>query len=595
MSIIVQKFGGTSVATAEKILAAAQRAVDAKRKGHQVVMVISARGQKTDELVDLANEISDNPPAREMDMLLATGEQEAVALVAMAIQELGEPAVSLTGAQIGVLTDNTFTKARIKKISTERMRKALDSGKIVVAAGFQGIDEDFNITTLGRGGSDTTATALAAVLQAEECEIYTDVEGIFTTDPRIVKNARKLSRISYDEMLELTSLGGGKMHSRSIEFAKKYRVRLRVRPGFNDTLGTLICPEADDDGPIATGLALVKDEVRVSLCDIPDRPGVMSLIFAKMALRKIPIDMVVQDVASGGLAQVSFTVPQNDLAETLTAAEEAVAELGAGMVLHGTNVAKVSSVGTGMRHHTGVAATMFQALAAKGISIGMITTGDIKISCLVDRSRCQEALVAVHDGFKLHEESAVAPPVGWEAKPDSTLSHHSRDELERDVVSRLSHMEDIVVSEVLLDTDQSRVTVRNLPDAPGVAATIFTAVAEGGVMVDMIVQNISQRGHANLSFTVLRKDLDQCLLLVRETVEPWRDAALSFEREIAKLSVMGIGLRSHTGVGEKMFSALAANNVNIQMVSTSEIRISAVVSPNDGQRALDALLKTFDL
>lgn len=593
MSIIVQKFGGTSVATAEKILSAAQRAVDAKRKGHQVVMVISARGQKTDELVDLANEISDNPPAREMDMLLATGEQEAVALVAMAIQELGEPAVSLTGAQIGVLTDNTYTKARIKKISTERIRKALEAGKIVVAAGFQGIDDDFNITTLGRGGSDTTATALAAVLQAEECEIYTDVEGIFTTDPRIVKSARKLNRISYDEMLELTSLGGGKMHSRSIEFAKKYRVRLRVRPGFNDSLGTLICPEADDDGPIATGLALVKDEVRVSLCDIPDRPGVMSLIFSKMGQRKIPIDMVVQDIASEGLAQVSFTVPQNDLAETLTAAAEAVAELGAGMVQHGTNVAKVSSVGTGMRHHTGVAATMFQALATQGISIDMITTGDIKISCLVDRSRCQDALIAVHDEFKLHEESAVAPPVGWESLPQTTLSHHSRDELERNVVSRLSHMEDIVVSEVLLDTDQSRVTVRNLPDEPGVAAKIFTAVAEGGVMVDMIVQNISQRGHANLSFTVLRKDLDSCLLLVREVLEPWCDAVLSFERDIAKLSVMGIGLRSHTGVGERMFHALASTSVNIQMVSTSEIRISAVVSTADGPRALDALLKTF--
>lgn len=395
-------------------------------------------------------------------------------------------------------------------------------------------------------------------------------------------------------MLELTSLGGGKMHSRSIEFAKKYRVRLRVRPGFNDTLGTLICPEADDDGPIATGLALVKDEVRVSLCDIPDRPGVMSLIFAKMAQRKISIDMVVQDVASGGLAQVSFTVPQNDLAETLTAAEEAVTELGAGMVQHGTNVAKVSSVGTGMRHHTGVAAVMFQALADQGISIGMITTGDIKISCLVDRSRCLDALKAVHDGFKLHEDSAVAPLVGWEAKPEATLSHHSRDELERDVVSRLAHMEDIVVSEVLLDADQSRVSIRNLPDEPGVAAKIFTAVAEGGVMVDMIVQNISQRGHANLSFTVLRKDLDQCLLLVREVLEPWRDAALSFERDIAKLSVMGIGLRSHTGVGEKMFRALAGANVNIQMVSTSEIRISAVVSPADGQPALQALLKTFD-
>ena len=314
-----------------------------------------------------------------------------------------------------------------------------------------------------------------------------------------------------------------------------------------------------------------------------------------MAQRRLPIDMVVQDVASGGLAQISFTVPQIDMAETLAAAEEAIAEIGAGSVQQGTNVAKVSSVGTGMRHHTGVAAIMFEALAAKGISIGMITTGDIKISCLVDRSRCQEALIAVHDGFKLHEEQAVAPPVGFEAKPDAQMSHHSRDELERDVVSRLSHMEDIVVSEVLLDTDQSRVTVRNLPDEPGVAAKIFTAVAEGGVMVDMIVQNISQRGHANLSFTVLRKDLDQCLLLVREVLESWRDAVLSFERDIAKLSVMGIGLRSHTGVGEKMFRALADSNVNIQMVSTSEIRISVVVSPADGQPALDELLNTFDL
>jgi aspartate kinase len=595
VAIIVQKFGGTSVANTEKIMAAAQRAVQAKRSGHQVVMVISARGQKTDELLELANEISATPPAREMDMLLATGEQEAVALVAMAIQELGEPAISLTGAQIGVLTDNTYTKARIKKISTERMRNALDQGKIVVAAGFQGIDDDFNITTLGRGGSDTTATALAAVLQAKECEIYTDVEGIFTTDPRIVKNARKLDRISYDEMLELTSLGGGKMHSRSIEFAKKYRVHLRVRPSFNDSPGTLICPEVDDDAPVATGLALVKDEVRVSLCDIPDRPGVMSLIFAKMAQRKIPIDMVVQDVGTGGLAQVSFTVPQNDLAETLTAAEQAVVELGAGAVQHGTNVAKISSVGAGMRHHTGVAATMFQALAKKGISIEMITTGDIKISCLVDRSRCQEALLAVHEEFKLHEASAVRPPVGWEARSEKPLSNRARDELERDVVSRLAHMEDIVVSEVALDKDQSRVTVRNLPDEPGVAAKIFTAVAEGGVMVDMIVQNVSRRGQASLSFTVPRDDLDQCLLLVREVLEPWPDAALSFERDIAKLSVMGIGLRSHTGVGEKMFQALAEANVNIQMISTSEIRISAVVSPQDGQRALDRLLKTFQL
>lgn len=595
MSVIVQKFGGTSVADAGKVVAAAKRAVAAKRAGHQVVMVVSARGKKTDELVALAAEISDSPPAREMDMLLSTGEQESVALMAMALQELGEQAISLTGAQIGIVTDSSHTKARIHSISTERMRRALDAGKIVVAAGFQGIDDDFNITTLGRGGSDTTATALAAVLQAEACEIYTDVDGVLSTDPRIVPDARKIDRIGYDEMLELASLGAGVMHPRSIEFAKKYRVPLRVRPAYSDGMGTLIAPEADENAPVVTGLALVRDETRVSLCGIPDRPGVMSLIFSKMARRKIPIDMVVQDVASGGLAEVSFTVPQNELADTLTAAQEAVEELGAGTVEHGTNVAKVSVVGSGMRTHTGVAAQMFQSLVTAGVSIQMITTSDIKISTLVDRDQCQEALVAVHRGFTLHQELAEKPAIGWEQSRPASASNENRDELERDVVARLASMEDIVVSEVQLDSEQARVTIRNLPDEVGVAAHVFSAVAEGGIMVDMIVQNMSHSGQAHLSFTVPRVDLDQCLLLAREVVEQWPEAALSFDHEIAKLSVMGIGLRSHTGVGDKMFHALADAQINIQMINTSEVRISAVVSRQHGQQALDCLVKAFEL
>lgn len=270
VSVIVQKFGGTSVADASKITAAAKRAVAVKQAGHQVVMVVSARGKKTDELVSLAAAITDDPPAREMDMLLSTGEQESVALMAMALRELGEEAISLTGAQIGIVTDSSHTKARIRSISTDRMRRALEAGKIVVAAGFQGVDDDFNITTLGRGGSDTTATALAAVLQAEACEIYTDVEGVFTTDPRKMAEARKIDTIAYDEMLELASLGAGVMHARSIEFAKKYRVPLRVRPSYSDGEGTLIAPEADENSPVVTGLALVRDEARVSLCELPD-------------------------------------------------------------------------------------------------------------------------------------------------------------------------------------------------------------------------------------------------------------------------------------------------------------------------------------
>ena len=594
MALIVQKFGGSSVADAQRIMSAAKRAVAAKRAGNQVVMVISARGDKTDELIELAKQITETPPPREMDMLLATGEQESVALVAMAVQALGEPAISLTGYQIGILTDSTYTKARIRKIQTDRMRQALTEGKIVVAAGFQGIDDDFNITTLGRGGSDTTATALAAVLQADVCEIYTDVDGIFTTDPRLMKDARKMHRIAYDEMLELTSLGGGKMHSRSIEFAKKYRVLLQVRPAYNDGAGTLIAPLQDGNVPMVTGVALVKSEAIVNLRKLPDRPGVLAALFSKMAERKIPIDMVIQDVAEEGIAEVTFTVPEDDLSEALVAAEQAIRALGAGEVHHGHHLSKVSVVGAGMRTHTGVAAQMFKSLSDSGVNIQMITTSEIKISVLVDREQRELALRCVHSGFALHQETGVQPAVGY-AQVTQSKPKISRDELERDVVSRLASMEDIVVSEVQLDTEQSRITVRNIADQPGVAAEVFAAVAEGGVMVDLIVQNIGHGHQADISFTVPRGDLERCLLLLRELVERWPGTDITYDKDIAMLSVMGIGLRSHTGVGEKMFRALANAVVNVQMVNTSEIRISAVVAPRDAAKAHYALLTTFGL
>ncbi len=591
MSIVVQKFGGTSVATAEKILAAAARVVRAKQAGNSVVVVVSARGHKTDELIDLAREITDNPPAREMDMLLATGEQESVALMAMAVQKLGEQAISMTGGQIGIVTDSSHTKARIRSISTDRMRKALAAGQVVIAAGFQGIDDEFNITTLGRGGSDTTAVALAAVLQASVCEIYTDVEGVFTTDPRLVASARKIERISYDEMLELASLGAGVMHSRSIEFAKKYRVPVLVRPAYSDGAGTLIAHVSDQLAAVATGAALARNEARVSLRDIPDRPGVMSAIFTRMAERKIPIDMVVQNVGAAGLAEVSFTVQQDELAETLTAAEEAVRQLGSGRVQHGTNLSKVSIVGSGMTHHTGVAAQLFTSLAAAGINIDMITTSDIKISVLVDRGQAEAALAVAHAGFQL-DQAQPAAVVGQQPAGHAAEQPHA--ELERDIVARLANMEDIVVSEVQLDTDQSLVTLRKLPDQPGIAAKVFAANAQGGVMVDMIVQNISHSGHAQISFTVPRPELERSLELTR-TAAAWPGADISFEKEIAKLSVMGIGLRSHTGVGEKMFRALADADVNVRMISTSEMRISTAVAPECGHPALAALLAVFGL
>lgn len=595
MSVIVQKFGGTSVADATRICAAARRAVAAKKDGKQVVMVVSARGKKTDELVRLAAEMTDSPQPREMDMLLSTGEQESCALMAMAIHELGEKAISMTGGQIGVVTDSSHTKARIQAIETQRMREALDSGAIVIAAGFQGVDEQFNITTLGRGGSDTTATALAAVLNAEICEIYTDVEGVFTTDPRMVENARKVERISYDEMLELASLGAGVMHSRSIEFAKKYRVPLRVRPSFSDGIGTLITREAAEKPPVVTGVALVRNEARVSLVGIADKPGMMSRIFSRMAERHIPIDMVVQDVPHEGLAEVSFTVPQDDLAETLTAASEAVQDIGGGQVLHGTNVSKVSVVGAGMRTHTGVAAQMFRSLADASININMVTTSEIKISVLVGRSSCEASVQTVHDGFAIDQQTIVPPSVGHQSEALNTAAAAENENVEREVVASLVSMEDIVVSNVELDDSQGRISIRNLPHAPGVAADLFSSVADGGVMVDMIIQSAPVTGTASLSFTVPREDTDKCVELVQAVMQRWPDAEISHDPAIAKLSVMGIGLRSHTGVGQRMFQALADASINVQLINTSEIRTSAIVASADGEKAKAALFAAFDL
>lgn len=595
MSVIVQKFGGTSVANAEKIRRAAQRAIDTKRQGHQVVVVVSARGHKTDELVELAAEITNRPRPREMDMLLSTGEQESVALMAMAVHELGEEAISLTGAQIGVLTDTTHTKARIVSISTQRMRDLLDKGHIVIAAGFQGVDADFNITTLGRGGSDTTATALAAALNAELCEIYTDVEGVFTTDPRVVPGARKVDRISYDEMLELASLGAGVMHSRSIEFAKKYRVHLRVRPSYSDGPGTLIAPEPDQSAAVVTGVAFVRNEALVSLVGLPDQPGVMSHLFSALSFAKIPVDMVVQNVAREGFANVSFTVAEEDLSAALQVAEVAAEKLGAQEVLHSTGLSKVSVVGQGMQTHTGVAARMFQVLAARGINIRVVTTSEIKISVLINRTQCNDAVHAVHDGFELHQPVAVVPEIGVAAAERRSSANQNRTGLAEDIASQLSGMESIVVSDAYADTDQSRVTLSHVPDDPGVAEQVFTAIAEGGVMVDMIVQNVARDGRASISFTVPCADVDRSLLLLREVLERFAGSVVTHDRHIGKLSVVGIGLRSHTDVGARLFRTLAENRINVQMINTSEIKLSVVVAAEQAPTALQLIRAEFGL
>src|SRR5271165_6578051 len=482
LSLLVQKFGGTSVADSNKILAAARRAIQAHHRGEQVLVVVSARGHTTDELIALAREITDRPPAREMDMLLATGEQVSVALMAMAIESLGVPAISFTGAQIGLVTDSFHTKARIKNISNDRMTQALAEGKIVIVAGFQGMDENYNITTLGRGGSDTTAVALAAVLGASACEIYTDVDGVYTTDPRIVPEAGKIDRISYDEMLELASLGAGVMHSRSVEFAKKYGVPIHVRSSFSDAPGTWIVGEQDARrlGVAVTGAALARDEARITILGVPDRPGVVHLLFQTIARSKIVVDMIVQNVATDGATEVSFTVARGDLAETLRAATTAAAEIGARGVTHDAEVAKVSVIGLGMRTHAGVATAMFQAIAAAGINIQMITTSEIKISVLVDRASAVPALRVVHKAFLLEEVHARPQPAFSPSKL-TTQAMKLVPLADQDAVARDQGMEDLVIAGDELDETQGRITLFDVPDQPGYATRVFQAIASAGV------------------------------------------------------------------------------------------------------------------
>jgi aspartate kinase len=611
--LVVQKFGGSSVATAERIMNAARKSIRAKKAGNQVIVVVSARGDTTDELIELAREISDQPPAREMDMLLATGEQISIALLAMAIQALGEKAISFTGAQVGIVTDSSHTKARIKNISTQRLRAALDAGNIVIVAGFQGIDEVGNITTLGRGGSDTTAVALAAVMKHDPagprevaCDIYTDVDGIFTTDPRLVPDARKLDMVSYDEMLELASVGANVLSSRSIEFARKFGVPLQKRSSFSDVEGTWIVPEADwMQQVVVCGAAMVKDEARVAVIDVPDEPGISHKVFSAIAAKNIAVDMIVQNVGSGGKASIGFTVPGLDLKATLQALEPVVAFLGA-RISSEENVSKVSIVGTGMRSHTGVAERMFAALAEADINMKMITTGDIKISVLVDKSEGVRALRAVHQAFHLEQPrpgsgqpgdqpGGSSPPVAFQKRPGAS-AYEGNGKREQDLYQQLSSMEEIVVSDVLLDTEQGRITIFNLPDRPGNCSRIFQAVAAAGIVVDMIVQNPSDPGQAQVSFSVPMQDLHRALDVTRDVVsaiDP--ETSVADDQDIARLIVSGIGMRTHTGVARRMFGALAERGINIAMINTSEVRLSVVVDRASGAEALRALRGAFEL
>jgi aspartate kinase len=408
MGVIVQKYGGTSVGSIERIRAVAERVRRTRQAGHQVVVVVSAMAGETDRLLGLARAVSATPVAREVDMLLATGEMVSIALVAMTLQELGCRAESFTGPQGGILTDNVHTRARIKHITTARLRRALAVGIVPVVAGFQGVSEADDVTTLGRGGSDLTAVALAAALQAERCEIYTDVDGVYSADPNIVPQARRLARISYDEMLEMARLGAKVLQARSVEFAKKYDVPVVVKSSFSEGDGTLVTrPDQDMEQVIVAGVTSDKSQAKITLTRVPDRPGIAAKLFGRIAAADIVVDMIIQNSSEGGLTDISFTVSRSDAQQTVALARQRLAELGAEEATLQTNIAKVSIVGVGMQSHAGVAARMFEALAAENINILMISTSEIKISCVIEDKYTELAVRVLHEAFQLDQGTVL--------------------------------------------------------------------------------------------------------------------------------------------------------------------------------------------
>ncbi|MDB4427112.1 aspartate kinase [Porticoccaceae bacterium] len=405
MSLIVHKYGGTSVGSVERIKAVAEKIVAKHRAGDKIVVAVSAMSGETNRLIGLAKTIHEEPNLREMDVLVSTGEQVTIALLCMALEAAGVSARSYTGSQVRILTDDAHGKARIKEIDSHRIHSDLDAGRVVVVAGFQGADDAGNITTLGRGGSDTTAVALAAALKADECQIYTDVDGVYTTDPRVVADARRLDKITFEEMLEMASQGSKILQIRSVEFAGKYNVPLRVMSSFEDGPGTLISLEDDDqmEKPVVSGIAFNRDEAKLTIRGIPDQPGVAYKVLGAISEANIEIDVIVQNVAKDNSATITFTVHRNDLARASKLLEQIAADLGAEEVASDDRIVKVSIVGVGMRSHAGVAATMFEALAAEGINIQLITTSEIKITVVIEERYLELAVRSLHSAFGLEQ------------------------------------------------------------------------------------------------------------------------------------------------------------------------------------------------
>ena len=597
MGLIVQKYGGTSVGSVERIQAVAARIRATVQAGHSVVVVVSAMGKSTDGLVQLANEISSNPSRREMDMLLSTGEQVTIALLSMALHEMGQAAISLTGAQVGIVTEADHTRARILDIKTNRLKRHLEEGKVIVVAGFQGTSrsleqaDHIEITTLGRGGSDTSAVALAAALQAEKCEIYTDVPGILTSDPRVVPDARLMEEITCDEMLELASLGASVLHPRAVEIARNYGITLVVRSSWTNQPGTRVIAPSPQPRPLE-GLEIANpvdaiefdtNQAKVALLRVPDRPGVAAQIFGELATQQLNVDLIIQSIHEGNSNDVAFTVNSGILKQaesvtahiapmlrsTPTAQDEAEVQTS-------DNIAKISIAGAGMIGRPGVAAGMFSALAEASVNIQMISTSEVKVSCTVAATECDRAIQTLCRHFNVTTSPAR---LGQDAIETRNLPP---------------------VRGAALDLEQSQLAIRHVPDKPGLAARIFQILADRGISVDMIIQSQRSRVHQgqmtrDIACTVNQEDAVIARDVLQAAASELGCGEVTIDSAIAKVSVVGIGMIHQPGIAAIMFQALSAANINIQMIATSEIKISCVVRQEQGVEALKVVHSAFKL
>ena len=589
MALIVQKYGGTSVGSVERIQAVATRVKKTVKAGNSVVVVVSAMGKTTDGLVKLAHDISKTPSRREMDMLLSTGEQVTIALLSMALQEIGQPAISMTGAQVGIVTEAEHSRARILHIETERLMRQINGGKVVVVAGFQGISstEELEITTLGRGGSDTSAVAIAAAIGADFCEIYTDVPGILTTDPRLVPEAQLLTEITSDEMLELASLGAKVLHPRAVEIARNYGVPLVVRSSWTDQPGTWVTtPPRQDRALVNLELARPVDAVefdiqqaKVALLRVPDRPGVAAQLFGEISQQNVDVDLIIQSIHEGNTNDIAFTV-NSSILKRAEAVSLAIAPIFKNQhtsdeaeVMVEKDTAKVSIVGAGMIGRPGVAAQMFKTLAEAGVNIQMISTSEVKVSCVVDAVDCDRAIAALCHTFEINSSSTAL------ASPSANTP---------------------AVRGVALDMNQARIAIRQVPNRPGMAAKLFGFLAEYNISVDMIIQSQRCRivdgvPRRDIAFTVARMDAENAQQKLQQVAAEFDWGEVVLDQAIAKVSIVGSGMVGQPGTAAKMFTALAKNHINIQMIATSEIKISCVVGEDEGVKALQVIHSAFDL